>query len=244
MNLYPAIDLRQGRCVRLERGDPGRATVFGDNPAEQARRFEDAGCTWLHVVDLDGAFAGGSPNADAISAVLESTSMRVQLGGGIRSVAAAAAWLDAGVRRVVLGTVAVSDPDTARTICRTHPGRVAIAADARAGQIAVEGWARSTDIGLTTLLGTAADYGAAVVIYTDIARDGVMTGIDAAGLRRVADCSPLPVVASGGVAGMDDLIQIGELREAGIDGVIVGRAIYEGRLDVRQAVRLLAPEAC
>ncbi len=240
MNLYPAIDLRHGRCVRLERGDPNRATVFGDDPAEQARRFEDAGCTWLHVVDLDGAFAGGSPNAEAVSAVLESTTMQIQLGGGIRSRAAADAWLDAGVQRVVLGTMAVSDPDAARAICRAHPGRIAVAADTRSGRIAIEGWARSTEIDLAAFLDAAADYDAAVLIHTDIARDGVLQGVDPAALRRVADSSPIPVVASGGVATLEDLARIKALRENGIDGVIVGRAFYEGRLDVRQAVRLLA----
>ena len=240
MNLYPAIDLRDGRCVRLERGDPGRATVFGDDPAEQARRFEDAGCTWLHVVDLDGAFVGGSPNAEAIAAVLETTSMRVQLGGGIRSPAAAAAWLDAGVERVVLGTIAVTDPGIARAICRAHPGQVAVAADARAGRIAIEGWARTTDVDIETFVGRAADFGAAAVIHTDISRDGVLQGVNIAELRRVAKASPAPVVASGGVAAAADLERIKALDEANIDGVIVGRAFYEGRLDVHQAARLLA----
>ena len=240
MNLYPAIDLKDGRCVRLERGDPGRATVFGDDPAEQARRFEDAGCAWLHVVDLDGAFGGGSPNAEAIAAVLDTTSMRVQLGGGIRSPAAAAAWLEAGVARIVLGTVAVTEPDVARAICRAHPGRVAVAADARAGRIAIEGWARTTDVAVESFVGRAAGLGAAAVIHTDIARDGVLQGVNVAELGRVAAASPVPVVASGGVAAAADLERIRALGEPNIDGVIVGRALYEGRLDVREAVRLLA----
>lgn len=240
MNLYPAIDLKDGRCVRLERGDPGRATVFGDDPADQARRFEDAGCTWLHVVDLDGAFTGGSPNTEAISAVLEETAMRVQLGGGIRTAAAAAAWLDAGVERIVLGTIAVTDPDAARSICRAHPGRVAVAADARAGQVAIEGWAQTTDVDVETFAATASDFGAATLIHTDISRDGVLQGVNLAELHRVARASPIPVVASGGVTTVGDLERIKALGEANIDGVIVGRAFYEGRLDVQRAARLLA----
>ncbi len=240
MNLYPAIDLRNGKCVRLERGDPDRATVFGQRPADQARRFEDAGCTWLHVVDLDGAFQGGSPNADAVAAILDATAMRVQLGGGIRSQAAATTWLDAGVHRIVLGTLAVTEPDLAGDICRAHAQRVALAADTRAGTIAIEGWVRATEIDVETFVSRAMELGPAALIHTDIARDGILRGPNVAELTRVAQASDVPVVASGGVTTADDLLQIKALEESGVDGVIVGRALYENRIDAGDAVRLLA----
>ena len=239
MNLYPAIDLKNGQCVRLERGDPERATVFADDPADQARRFEDAGCAWIHVVDLDGAFDGGSPNAEAIAAVLDATSVQVQLGGGIRSPAAATTWLNAGVERVVLGTVAITQPEIAAAICRAHPGRVAVAADARGGRIAIEGWTRATEIDAETFAGSVRDLGASVLIHTDIARDGVLKGLNVTGLGRVAAASLVPVIASGGVTSVHDLVQVKALGEDNIEGVIVGRAIYEGRLDVKQAARLM-----
>ncbi len=240
MNLYPAIDLKNGQCVRLERGDPERATVFAGDPADQARRFEDAGCAWLHVVDLDGAFNGGSPNAEAIAAVLDATSMQVQLGGGIRSPEAATAWLEAGVERIVLGTVAITQPKIAAAICRAHPDRVAVAADARGGRIAIEGWTRATEIDAETFAGSVRDLGASVLIHTDIARDGVLQGLNVIGLGRVAAASLVPVIASGGVTSVHDLEQVKALGDDNIEGVIVGRAIYEGRLDVKQAARLMA----
>ncbi len=239
MILYPAVDLKRGECVRLEQGDMARTTVFGNDPALQVSHFEDAGCEWVHVVDLDGAFEGGSPNADAVSAILDSTSLKVQLGGGIRTEAAADAWLHRGVERIVLGTIAAKDPELAGRICAKHPDRVAIAADVRHGRIAVEGWANLTDLSVKDFAQRAVSLGAVVLIHTDISRDGTLSGVDPLAVSDVARASPLPVVASGGVSSYSDLEALKLREKDGIVGVVVGRAIYEGNIDVSEAAALL-----
>jgi phosphoribosylformimino-5-aminoimidazole carboxamide ribotide isomerase len=238
--LYPAIDLKDGACVRLVQGDPRRATVFNRDPAAQARSFAAAGCRWLHVVDLDGAFAGRPMNAAAVKSIIAATRMSVQLGGGIRDLAAIAGWLDAGVARVVLGTVAVKSPDVVREACRRHPGRIAVGIDARGGQVAVEGWAETTKTSAIDLARQFAAAGVAAVIYTDIERDGAMGGVNVEATAALAQACGLPVIASGGVASLDDLVALKAKAAAGIAGVIVGRALYDGRIDPKAALKVLA----
>ncbi|MBB5222216.1 phosphoribosylformimino-5-aminoimidazole carboxamide ribotide isomerase [Amaricoccus macauensis] len=239
MILYPAIDLKDGQCVRLLRGDMQAATVFGDDPAAQARAFAAAGCEWLHIVDLNGAFAGRPVNGDAVSAILGAVAVPVQLGGGIRDRAAIEGWLEAGVARVILGTVALRDPGLVREAARANPGRVAVGIDARDGMVAVEGWAETSDVTATDLARRFEDAGVAAIIYTDIDRDGAMQGPNVAATAALARAVSIPVIASGGVSSLDDLRA---LKESGapLDGAISGRALYEGRLDLREAVRFLA----
>jgi phosphoribosylformimino-5-aminoimidazole carboxamide ribotide isomerase len=236
---YPAIDLKDGRCVRLEKGDMAKATVFSSDPAAQARAFQDAGCAWLHVVDLDGAFAGRAVNAAAVEAILAATTLQVQLGGGIRDLAAAESWLAKGVARVILGTVALRDPGLVRMACNEFPGRVAVGIDGRAGRVAVEGWAETSDVAVAELALKFEDAGAAAIIYTDIDRDGVLAGPNVAATVALAEAVTTPVIASGGVSSMADLEA---LRNAGggvLAGVIAGRAVYDGRVDPAEAVKLL-----
>jgi phosphoribosylformimino-5-aminoimidazole carboxamide ribotide isomerase len=239
MILYPAIDLKDGRCVRLLRGDMASATVFGADPAAQARAFAAAGCRWLHVVDLDGAFAGRPANATAVEAILAAVTIPVQLGGGVRDRATIEAWLDKGVARVILGTAAVRDPALVRAAAATHPGRIAVGIDARDGRVAVAGWAEATEIEAVDLARRFEDAGVAALIHTDIDRDGALGGPNVAATAALARAVALPVIASGGVGGLADLAA---LRDCGapLDGVIAGRALYEGRLDLAAALRLLA----
>ena len=237
MILYPAIDLKGGQCVRLVHGDMDQATVFDTDPAARAKTFAAAGCDWLHVVDLDGAFAGRAVNGDAVRAILAATDMRVQLGGGIRDIAAVDAWLDAGVSRVILGTAAVKDPAFVRAACAKYPGRVAVGIDARAGLVAVEGWAETSTTAAHDLAAAMTDAGAAAFVFTNIDRDGALQGVDVAATAALAAATDVPVIASGGVAGLDDLHA---LRAAGgIAGVICGRALYDGRLDLAAGLAAL-----
>jgi phosphoribosylformimino-5-aminoimidazole carboxamide ribotide isomerase len=237
MILYPAIDLKDGACVRLLRGEMSAATVFGTDPAAQARAFQDAGCRWLHLVDLNGAFAGQPVNGAAVAAILAAVTVPVQLGGGIRDMATIDGWLARGVARVILGTVAVEDPDLVRTAARTHPGRIAIGIDARGGRVATRGWATETEVQATDLARRFEDAGVAALIYTDIDRDGAMGGPNVAATAALAQAVAIPVIASGGVASLADLIA---LRDTGvIAGAISGRALYEGALDLGQAIRAL-----
>ena len=240
MIFFPAIDLKDGHCVRLVRGKMDSATVFAQAPAAQAATFARAGCTWLHVVDLDGAFAGCPVNTAAVDAILRATPAKVQLGGGIRALGTVRAWLERGVHRVILGTAAVNDPEFVRQACRAFPGRVALGIDARAGRVAVSGWAETTVIAALDLARRFEADGPAAIIYTDISRDGAMTGPNIDATLALARAVRTPVIASGGVSGMDDLVAMCD-RGAGIlEGVICGRAIYEGRVDAAAAVRLLA----
>lgn len=238
MILYPAIDLKDGQCVRLLRGDMAQATVFGADPAAQARAFAQAGCRWLHLVDLNGAFEGAPVNGAAVEAILAAVTVPVQLGGGIRDRATLERWLERGVTRVILGTAAVRDPGFVREAAAAWPGRVAVGVDARAGMVAVEGWAETTDMTATDLARRFEDAGVAAIIYTDIERDGAMQGPNVAATAALAHAVAIPVIASGGVSSLADLQA---LKDSGapLDGAISGRALYEGKLDLAEAVALL-----
>ena len=237
MILYPAIDLKDGQCVRLLRGEMAAATVFGDDPAAQAAKFEAAGCTWLHLVDLNGAFAGQPVNAAAVQAILARVTVPCQLGGGIRDMATIAAWLDKGLARVILGTVAVENPSLVREAAKAFPGRVAVGIDARKGRVATKGWAVETEVMATDLARSFEDAGVAAIIYTDIDRDGAMQGPNIAATERLARAVTIPVIASGGVASMQDLFS---LRDTGvIAGAISGRALYDGAIDLAAALKAL-----
>jgi phosphoribosylformimino-5-aminoimidazole carboxamide ribotide isomerase len=240
LTLYPAIDLKDGQCVRLRRGAMEEATVYSPDPAAQARAWQDAGFGWLHVVDLNGAFAGRAVNGAAVRAILGAVSVPVQLGGGIRDLAAVEAWLAAGIRRVILGSAAVKDPALVRAACRAFPGRIAVGIDARDGMVATEGWAETSSMSARGLALRVADAGAAAIIYTDIARDGMLSGLNLAQTVALAEGVAVPVIASGGVGGIDDLRAL-KRAAAGtpIEGVIVGRALYDGRIDPAEALALL-----
>ncbi len=237
MILYPAIDLKDGQCVRLLRGEMAAATVFNDDPAAQARAFEAAGCEWIHLVDLTGAFAGAPVNAAAVEAILEAISVPAQLGGGIRDMATIEAWLDKGLARVILGTVAVENPGLVREAARAFPGRVAVGIDARGGRVATKGWAEETDVEVTDLARAFEDAGIAAIVYTDIDRDGAMGGPNIAATEALARAVSIPVIASGGVSSLGDLIR---LRDTGaIAGAISGRALYDGAIDLAEALAAL-----
>lgn len=240
MNFYPAIDLKDGRCVRLVRGDMQTATVFADDPAEQARAFEAAGCSWLHVVDLDGAFAGRPVNAEPVRAILAATGLKVQLGGGIRNLEMVEQWLAAGLHRVILGTAAVNDPKFVRAACRAFPGRVAIGIDARDGWVAVDGWADTTEVSSLQVALRFEQDAPAAIVYTDISRDGTMQGPNVTATVTLARAVDTPVILSGGVSSMADLMAIKEQGYGVLDGVICGRALYEGQVDAGAAAALLA----
>ena len=243
LTLYPAIDLKDGACVRLRRGDMDQATVFSTDPAGQARAWQESGCRWLHVVDLNGAFAGGSRNADAVGAILAATSVPVQLGGGIRDMAGVEHWLQAGVRRVILGSAAVKDPQLVRDACRAFPDQVAVGLDARDGFVATEGWAETSTVRAADLALRFEDCGVAAIIYTDIARDGMGAGLNLAATTALAAGLTTPVIASGGVGGPENLralVQAAATLPPGrIDGVIVGRALYDGSLGPVEALTIL-----
>lgn len=238
MILYPAIDLKEGRCVRLYKGDMAQATVFNDDPAAQAAAFVAAGCEWLHLVDLDGAFAGAPANAAAVEGILKAVSVPVQLGGGVRGMAVLEGWLSKGVRRVILGTAALRDPAFVKAAAKAHPGRVAVGIDAREGRVAVEGWAETSDVTALELARRFEDAGVAAIIYTDIERDGAMQGPNVEATAALARAVSIPIIASGGVSSLDDLRA---LRDCGapLDGAISGRALYDGRIDVKSAAAVL-----
>jgi phosphoribosylformimino-5-aminoimidazole carboxamide ribotide isomerase len=240
--LFPAIDLKDGACVRLVRGEMASATVFNRDPALQARQFAAAGFSWLHVVDLDGAVAGRSQNGAAVAAIRDAVDLPIQLGGGIRDRTAIERWLALGIDRVVLGTAALRDPELVRDVAAAHPGRIVVAIDARNGQVAVEGWVETTELGVVEIGRRYADCGVAAIVYTDIARDGLLGGIDAKAVAGVAREVRLPVIASGGVASLDDLAALKACAADGVAGVICGRALYDGRIDPAAALRLLARE--
>ncbi len=241
LTLYPAIDLKDGQCVRLRRGAMDDATVYSSDPAGQARVWQDAGFAWLHVVDLNGAFAGKPVNGAAVAGILGAVTIPVQLGGGIRNLAGIEAWLAAGVRRVILGSAAVKHPALVREACRVFPGRIVVGIDARDGKVATEGWAETSSIDARDLALSFADAGVAAIVYTDIGRDGMLNGLNLTQTVALAEAVAAPVIASGGVGGPQDLI---ELRRAAagtrIEGVIVGRALYDGRVDPGHALTLLA----
>ena len=240
MILFPAIDLKDGRVVRLLRGAMDTATVFHTDPAAQATAFAEAGFPWLHLVDLDGAVSGRPVNRDAVEAILAAVDLPLQLGGGIRDMATVEAWLGAGVRRVILGTAAVKDPDLVRAACARYPGRVVVGIDARAGRVAVEGWAEESALDAVELARRMEDTGPAAFVYTDIDRDGALQGVNVEATLRLAEAVRTPVIASGGVASLDDISALLAVEDAGIEGVICGRALYDGRIDPASALALVA----
>lgn len=240
MILFPAIDLKEGKCVRLQQGDMARATIFNHDPAQQAGLFESQGFRYLHIVDLDGAFAGKPVNGEAVDRILESVAMPVQLGGGIRDMATVEGWLSKGVTRVILGTAAVRDPEFVKNAAMHHPGRVAVGLDARDGRVAVQGWAESSDLEALELAKRFEDVGVAAIIYTDIARDGLLKGLNLEATIALAEGVSIPVIASGGLASLDDVRALLEPRAARLEGAITGRALYDGRLDARAALSLIA----
>jgi phosphoribosylformimino-5-aminoimidazole carboxamide ribotide isomerase len=241
--LYPAIDLKDGRCVRLLRGDMAAATVFASSPADQARQFAEAGFQWLHLVDLNGAFEGHPVNGDAVEAILAAVQLPVQLGGGIRDLATIEFWLERGIRRVILGTAALTEPELVREACKCHPGRVVVGIDARSGMVAVEGWARTSEVRALDLALRFEDAGVAAIVYTDIDRDGALGGVNIEATADLAFALTTPVIASGGVASLADLRALKKVEKTGIEGVICGRALYDGRLDPAAALKLLAEAA-
>lgn len=243
MILYPAIDLKDGACVRLVRGEMASATVFNQDPAAQARRFADAGFVWLHVVDLNGAFAGHSVNGAAVKAIRAAIDVPIQLGGGIRDRNAIESWLALGIDRVVLGTAALRDPDLVRRAAVEHPGAIAVGIDARGGRVVVEGWAKTTEIGIVELARHFEDCGVAAIIYTDVARDGTLSGIDAVAAAELARQIRIPLIVSGGVSSLADLVALKAHETDGIAGVVCGRALYDGRIDPIAALRLVMEHA-
>jgi phosphoribosylformimino-5-aminoimidazole carboxamide ribotide isomerase len=245
--LFPAIDLKDGKCVRLERGAMDRATVFNDDPADQAREFEAAGFRWLHLVDLNGAFEGRPVNADAVEAVLGASQLPVQLGGGIRDMKSIERWLARGVARVILGTVALSDPALVGEACARFPGRIVVGIDARGGHVATEGWVktsrrRAVDVALAFEEAASDGAGPAAIIYTDIDRDGVLTGVNVEATVELVKAVSIPVIASGGVASLADLRAL-KGADAPIAGVVCGRALYDGRIEPKAALKLLGEAA-
>ena len=244
LTLYPAIDLKDGACVRLRRGEMDKATVYSTDPAAQARTWQEAGCRWLHVVDLNGAFAGRPVNGEAVRSILDAVSIPVQLGGGIRDLAGIEGWLAAGVRRVILGSAAAKNPALVAQACRTWPGRIAIGIDAREGMVATEGWSEGSTMPALELALRFENAGAAAIIYTDITRDGMLCGLNIEQTLDLASRISTPVIASGGMRSLEDLAALQRAARAArggvIEGVIVGRALYDGRLDLGAALALLA----
>jgi len=237
--LFPAIDLKNGEAVRLQQGDMARATVFNRDPSAQAAAFEAAGFEWLHLVDLDGAFAGKPVNALAVAAILKKVKIPVQLGGGIRNLATVESWLAEGIKRVIIGTAAVRDPDFVRQAARKFPGRIAVGIDARAGKVAVAGWAEETQLEALELARLFEDAGVAAIIYTDVERDGMLQGLNLDATIALADAVRIAVIASGGLASIDDVRKLLEPRARKLEGAIAGRALYDGRLDARAALDLI-----
>jgi phosphoribosylformimino-5-aminoimidazole carboxamide ribotide isomerase len=239
MILFPAIDLKDGQCVRLKLGDMDQATVYNPDPGAQAAAFEHQGFEWLHVVDLNGAFAGETVNGDAVDAILKSTRNPVQLGGGIRTLAHIESWLSRGLSRVILGTVAVRDPELVKEACKKFPGHIAVGIDAKGGKVAVEGWAEASELGVIELAKKFEGAGVSAIIYTDIDRDGILTGINWDSTLALAEAVSIPVIASGGLASIDDIRRMLEPDAAKLEGAISGRALYDGRIDPAQALAMI-----
>ena len=239
MILFPAIDLKDGQCVRLKLGDMDQATVYNADPAAQARDFEGQGFEWLHVVDLNGAFEGHAVNGAAVEAILKATTNPVQLGGGIRTMADIGNWLEKGLARVILGTVAVRNPDLVKEACKTFPGKIAVGIDAKGGKVAVEGWAETSELSAIELARKFEGAGVAALIYTDIDRDGVLSGINWDATLELASAVSIPVIASGGLASMADIVRMTMPDAARLEGAISGRALYDGRIDPEEALAVL-----
>ncbi len=240
MILFPAIDLKDGQCVRLKLGDMNQATVFNDSPGDQAKVFEKQGFQYLHLVDLNGAFAGQPVNGAAVEEILASTSLPTQLGGGIRDLKTIEMWLDKGMARVILGTVAVRDPDLVYQACKAFPGRVAVGIDAKGGKVAVEGWAETSQLSVIELAKQFEDAGVSAIIYTDVDRDGILTGLNIDSTLELAHATSIPVIASGGLASIEDIHRLIKKDCSVLEGAISGRALYDGRLDPDEALSLIA----
>ncbi len=238
MILFPAIDLKDGRCVRLKRGLMDQATVFNDDPAAQARLFQQAGFQWLHCVDLNGAFDGRSVNADAVRAIRAGIDLPIQLGGGIRDMAGVTAWLEAGITRVILGTAALKNPAFVKEAARAYPGRIVVGADAKGGKVATEGWAEVSDLTPAELGKRFEDAGVAAILFTDVDGDGLLQGVNVSATTALARAVRIPVIASGGVGGIEDIERLVAAKEPNIEGVVIGRALYDGRIDPRVALAL------
>ncbi|MEM9573685.1 MAG: 1-(5-phosphoribosyl)-5-[(5-phosphoribosylamino)methylideneamino]imidazole-4-carboxamide isomerase [Pseudomonadota bacterium] len=237
--LFPAIDLKDGQCVRLKLGDMDQATIYNDSPADQALAFESAGFDWLHVVDLNGAFEGQSVNGSAVEAIIEATKNPVQLGGGIRNLDHIENWLSKGLARVILGTVAVRDPALVKEACRKFPGKIAVGIDAKGGKVAVEGWAEASELGVVEMAKQFEGAGVAAIIYTDIDRDGILTGINWESTINLAGEVSIPIIASGGLASMADIVRMNMPDAEKLEGAISGRALYDGRIDPYEALKVL-----
>jgi phosphoribosylformimino-5-aminoimidazole carboxamide ribotide isomerase len=237
--LFPAIDLKDGQCVRLKYGDMDQATVYNADPAAQARAFEDTGFEWLHVVDLNGAFEGRAVNARAVESILAETSNPVQLGGGIRTIGDIENWLERGLARVILGTIAVREPELVKDACKHFPGKIAVGIDARGGKVAVEGWAETSQLTAIELAARFEDAGVAAIVFTDIDRDGVLTGINWESTLALADSTSIPVIASGGLSSLADIVRMTMPDAAKLAGAISGRALYDGRIDAKEALEIL-----
>jgi phosphoribosylformimino-5-aminoimidazole carboxamide ribotide isomerase len=237
MILFPAIDLKDGRCVRLKRGEMESATIFNDDPAAQARAFESAGFEWLHCVDLNGAFEGRSMNGNAIAAIRKAIKLPIQLGGGIRDRKAIDAWLEAGITRTILGTAALRDPQLVKDVARAHPGKIAVGIDAKDGKVAVQGWAEASEIEVVELARRFEDAGVAAIVFTDIARDGMLGGVNVAATTALANAVRIPIIASGGVSGMADIEALMAAPSRNILGAVIGRALYDGRIDSAAALQ-------
>ncbi len=243
MHLFPAIDLKGGQAVRLLRGDMAQATVFNDDPSAQAADFKAAGFRWLHLVDLDGAFAGRPVNADAVERIVAAVGdTPVQLGGGIRDLATIERWLERGVTRVILGTVAVKHPELVAQACRAFPGRIVVGIDARAGRVATEGWAETSELAAAELAKRFEDAGVAAIVYTDIDRDGALQGVNVEATAELARAVDIPVIASGGVSGIEDIRRLMAVERLGVTGAILGRALYDGRIDPKAALELTSQQ--
>ncbi len=239
MIIYPAIDLKDGKCVRLLRGEMDKATVFSDKPYEQAKHFEEAGFHWLHLVDLNGAFEGKPVNAKAVSAILSSVNMLTQLGGGIRDIETIAAWLEAGINRVILGTSAVKNPNLVMQACRAFPDQIVVGIDAKEGMVATDGWAKVSNIAAADLALKFEDAGVSAIIYTDIGRDGAMQGPNIEETARLAERLSTPVILSGGISKLDDVKAVKEAQSSGIEGIVIGRALYDGSITPQDAMKAI-----
>ena len=239
MILFPAIDLKDGQCVRLKLGDMDQATVFNDSPGNQAKAFETQGFEYLHLVDLNGAFAGQPVNATAVEEILQATDLPTQLGGGIRDIETIEMWLSKGITRVILGTIAVRDPQLVHQACKTFPGKVAVGIDAKGGKVAVEGWAETSELSVIELARQFEDAGVSAIIYTDVDRDGILTGLNIDSTLELANATSIPVIASGGLASIDDIKRLVQPDCAILEGAISGRALYDGRLDPDEALELI-----
>ena len=238
MIIFPAIDLKAGQCVRLLRGDMNQATIFNSNPANQAKEFEDAGFKFLHIVDLDGAIEGKSVNENSVKEILKTVKIPLQLGGGIRSIAAIEKWLELGVERVILGTIAAKDPKFVIEACKKFPKKIVIGIDARDGKVAIDGWTKTSEMSAIDL-GRKLEYcGAAAIVYTDISRDGTLSGVDLDGTKKLAESLIIPVIASGGISNLDDVLKVRALQKYGVIGAIVGRAIYDKKIALKDLVKL------